>query len=121
MNKKDKFVFDKNLIKNRVRTLRKSRNLTQEQATDLVGMKDSNSWAKIESHKSSLALSLENLIRIANAFDIDVNYFFRSEKAVDEDINHTEKLIAAMLQDFTEKEKQLVLSIIAAIRANKEL
>ncbi|MCL2852566.1 MAG: helix-turn-helix domain-containing protein [Defluviitaleaceae bacterium] len=120
MNNKDTFIFDKGVIKNRVKALRKSRNLTQEQATDLVGMKDSNSWAKIESHKSSLALSFDNLIRIVNAFGVDVNFFFRSEKPVIEDTGHTETLIIATLKNFTEKEKQLALSIIMAIRANRE-
>ena len=115
------YIFDKNLIKDRIRTLRKSRGLTQEQATDLVGMKDSNSWAKIESHKSSLALSFENLIRIVNAFDVDPNYFFINEEIAADGLDNTEKLIFAILKDFTPKEKQLVLSIITAMRANKEL
>ncbi len=120
MNDKHRFTFEKNLIKDRIRELRKIRHLTQEQATDLVGMKDSNSWAKIESHKSSLALSFDNLIRIVNAFDVDVNYFFHSQEAASVEASHTETLIIATLKDFTEKEKQLVLSIITAIRANKE-
>jgi len=29
MNKKDKFIFDKDLVKDRIRELRKLRNLTQ--------------------------------------------------------------------------------------------
>ena len=121
MNNQDKYIFDKDLIKDRIRELRKLRRLTQEQAAELIELKDSNSWAKIESYKSSLSLSFDNLIRIVNMFDVDVNYFFRSQEATQEDISQTETLIIATLKDFTEKEKQLVLSIITAIRANKEI
>jgi len=121
MNDKDRFVFNKNLIKDRVRILRKSKNLTQEQAAEIIGLKDPNSLAKIESYKSPLSMSFDTLIRITNAFEVDPNYFFAVEGEGAGESSHTETLITAMLQDFTEKEKQLVLSIIAAIRANKEL
>ena len=121
MNSKDIFIFDKDLIKTRIRELRKLRRLTQEQASELIDLKDSNSWAKIESYKSSLSLSFDNLIRIVNMFDVDVNYFFRSGESASIETSHTETLINATLKDFTEKEKQLALSIITAIRANREI
>lgn len=120
MNNEDKYVFDKDLVKNRVRELRKINHLTQEQAAELACMKDSNSWAKIESHRSSLSLSFDSLIRIVNLFKVDVNYFFSVDQITHEEANHTETLITAIVKDFTEKEKQLVLSIITAIRANRE-
>ena len=120
MNTEDIFILDKELIKNRIRELRKSKGLTQEQAAEIIGLKDPNSLAKIESHKSPLSLSLDTLIRIVNSYGVDVNYFFRNEKSAAEEISHTETLINSSLKDFTSKEKQLVLSIITAIRANKE-
>jgi len=121
MNNQDIFVFDKDLIKTRIRELRKQKHLTQEQAAEMVDLKDSNSWAKIESYKSSLSLSFDTLIRIVNMFNIDVNYFFRNPEAASTEVSHTETLIAATLKDFTEKERQLALSIITAIRANREV
>ncbi|MCL2386048.1 MAG: helix-turn-helix domain-containing protein [Defluviitaleaceae bacterium] len=121
MSNQHKFVFDKDLIKSRIRELRKLRNLTQEQAAELIDLKDSNSWAKVESYKSSLSLSFDNLIRIVNMFDVDVNYFFRSLDVAEIETSHTETLIYATVKDFTEKEKQLALSLIAAIRANREI
>ena len=101
MNNQDSYIFDKNLIKSRVRELRKLRNLTQEQSAELIDLKDSNSWAKIESYKSSLSLSFDNLIRIVNMFDVDANYFFRSMEMADIESSHTETLINDTLRDFT--------------------
>lgn len=120
MNNKDMYIFDKNLIKTRIRELRKIRNLTQEQAAELAGMKESNSWAKVESYKSTLSLSFESLVKIVNMFDVDVNYFFRNEDAADKEANHIETLISAALKDFTEKELELALSIITAIRVSRK-
>jgi len=122
MDKKDKFVFDKDLVKDRIRELRKLRNLTQEQASELIGMKDSNSWAKLESHKGTLALSFDNLIRIVNLFDIDVNYIFRNnETAEQEKERHTETLVVSMMKDLSEKDKQLILSIVSLFRQNRDI
>ena len=122
MNKKDKFIFDKDLVKDRIRELRKLRNLTQEQASELIGMKDSNSWAKLESHKGTLALSFDNLIRIVNLFDIDVNYIFRNNETEEQEREqHTETLVVSMMKDLSEKDKQLILSMISLFRQNRDI
>jgi len=121
MNEKEYFIFDKILIKTRVKELRKLHNLTQEQAADLIGLKDYNMWAKIESHKATLCLSFENMTKVANAFNIDINYFFKAgDVEINENIDVTESLIVAILKEFNEQEKRLALDLLMAVRSNKK-
>jgi transcriptional regulator with XRE-family HTH domain len=57
----------------RIRALREMRKLTQEQVTQKLGFKDRQTLSKIEANARQV--SAEELVRLAEVFDVDLDYF----------------------------------------------
>lgn len=114
----NKYVFNVPLIKNKLKDLRKLNNLTQEEAAEKIGIA-TNSLAKLESHKSTLALSIKNLINIANAYNIDINYLFKETQS--EDIGNTETIILSIIKELNNKDKKLLLNIARLLKQNTSI
>ena len=78
----------------RIKELRKSKNITQEQLVELIGS-DTNNLSRIENGKKFM--SAEKLYKIANALDVDIKELFdfghilsddELKKAIISDINN---------------------------------
>lgn len=112
----NKYVFDIHLIKDKLKEIRKLNRLTQEKAAEKIDIAVS-SLAKLESHKSPLALSIKSLINIVNAYNIDINYLFARDE--NEDMDNTEMITLSVIKELDNKDKQLLLSIASLLRQNR--
>ena len=63
----------KSQLGQRIRELRKSKNMTQEQLVEKIGS-DTNNLSKIENGKKFM--SAEKLVKIAQALDVDIKELF---------------------------------------------
>lgn len=112
----NRYVFDVHAIKDKLKKIRKLNKLTQEEAAEKIDI-SVNGLAKIESHKSTLALSIRNLINIANAYNVDINYLFRKDE--NEDMDSTEVIILSIIRELSDKDKKLLLDIASLLKQNQ--
>ena len=97
--------FDKNLLR-----LRKSRNLTQDQMADLVGL-HSASIKTYESGKTQPSLEALKKIVVACSVTADEMLFDEFERGPDDDL----KLAFEAVSNMANEDKQTVLSLIEAM------
>jgi transcriptional regulator with XRE-family HTH domain len=98
----------------RIRRARTGKRLTQAQLAEAIGI-STNMVGKLE---ISLAQpSLKTVLAIANALDVDVNYLVGAEGAQKKQA--TDLFIESQLQDFDEKDKELIIQIISAVKTYK--
>lgn len=104
-----KKVFGSNL-----RILRKSRNLTQEKLSELVGM-DSQSIKFIETGRTFV--SSEVIAKLSNYFNVEPEYFFKNHEydLTVQDINIKQE-INRLLSDCDEALLQTIFNVIVALK-----
>jgi len=95
----------------RIRSLRKAKNLTQEQVASLISVSD-NHVSKIETGNSSISLNV--FINIANAFDVSLDYLMFGTLNKGQTVNDT--IIKAILDGFTEEQKDLTVYLLKGIQ-----
>lgn len=102
---------NKKLLGQKIKFFRKSRNLTQEQLAELVGM-EPNSISIIESGRNFPTLN--SLEKIANALDIELNVLFRySQNKTNSEITDTiNKELANLSNEKLEKVLLFIESFI---------
>jgi transcriptional regulator with XRE-family HTH domain len=98
-------------IGKRIRELRKSKNLTQEQVADLIAVSD-NHVSKIETGNSSISLNV--FINIAKSFDVSLDYLMFGELSGGETVNDI--IIKTILNDFTDEQKDFVIYFLKGIQ-----
>lgn len=101
----------KKLIGERVKEIRKGKGLTQEQVSEISGM-DSKYLSMIEVGKRYP--SLDYLERLAQIFGVEISDFFNYAHLQVGDVH--ELNLKKMVDELTDKEKQLVMKIIKAIK-----
>jgi transcriptional regulator with XRE-family HTH domain len=114
----NQYIFDKKVFAERIKQARKKRNLTQEALSSLLNI-NVNTLAKCESSRNKLTLSYTNLIELVNILDIDVNYIFMSEQA-EEKRKRTTQELTDLIEGLTDKEKNVVLTLIRSLIENRE-
>jgi len=103
----------KEIIEN-VKELRRINNWSQDELSEKADL-SANTISKFEINLREI--NLKTFIKIANAFDVDVNYLLGYES---EEFGQQELLINDLIRDFTYKDKELLISIITAIRNHKQ-
>lgn len=101
----------KKLFGNRIRALRKSARLTQEQLAELVGL-DTQHLCKMEN--GIHFPKVKNLVAIAEVFQVDISDLFIFEKPNDKK-NNLVYTLALTLKKLSEYELEIVSKFISAL------
>ena len=109
-----RYRLDYGKIVDNVKKLRRVKNLSQLELSERADL-SMNTISKFEINQKQI--NLQTLIKIANALDVDVNYLLGYES---KEISQQELLINSLLQDFTDKDKEMLISIITAIRPHRQ-
>jgi len=110
----ERYCLDYERIVENVKELRKIKNLSQMELSEKADL-SMNTISKFEINQKQI--NLQTLIKIANALDVDVNFLLGYES---KELTQQELLINSLIQDFTDKDKELLISIITAIRNHKQ-
>ena len=114
MEDKQRYYLDYGKIVDSVKELRRIKNLSQLELSEKADL-SMNTISKFEINQKQI--NLQTLIKIANALDVDVNYLLGYEP---DEPNKQDLLINSLIQDFADKDKELLVSIITAIRTHKQ-
>lgn len=101
----------KSQLGQRIREIRKSKNMTQEQLVEKIGS-DTNNLSKIENGKKFM--SAEKLVKIAQALDVDIKELF--------DFGHItsdvelKKQINSQLDTFNSNQLKCIYKMIASVK-----
>ena len=110
----DKYKLDYGILAERIKTARKEKGYSQSKLAELADV-STNTIGKLEINYTTV--SLKTILNIANALDVDIN-FLVSDK-LPNGKQATDLFIESLLQDFTEKDKQLLIQIISAIKTHR--
>jgi transcriptional regulator with XRE-family HTH domain len=110
-----RYSLDYKILAERIKQARQERGYSQSKLAELVGV-STNTIGKLEINYTTV--SLNTILNIANALEVDVNYFFSD--TVMNTKKSTDLLIDSLLEDFTEKDKQLLIQLIKAITAHNK-
>jgi len=111
----NKYKLDYAVIAERIKSARLGKGYSQAKLAELVGV-STNTIGKLEI--SYTTVSLKTLLNIANVLEVDINYFVSNSP-----FNHKQAndlFIDSLLQDFSDKDKELVIQIISAVKAYKK-
>lgn len=111
----DRYRLDYTALAERIRTARREKGYSQSKLAELAGV-STNTIGKLEI--SYTTVSLKTILKIANVLDVDINYFVSDKPPNNKEA--TDLFIESLLRDFEEKDKQLVIQIISAIKAYKQ-
>jgi len=110
----DRYHLDYKEIVENVKELRRIKGWSQQDLSEKADLA-LNTISRFEIHQREA--NLKTLVKMANAFDVDVNYLLGYES---EELGQQELLINNLIRDFTYKDKELLISIITAIRNHKQ-
>lgn len=108
---KQKMEFDYKLVGERIKRMRESRGLTQENLAETSGFSNShisnveNGWTKV---------SLEGLVRIANALDVSSDELLRDNLKKSKDEFEAE--VVEDLKDCSVQETQILTDTLKALK-----
>jgi len=109
-----RYKLDYAMLAERIKLARLGKGYSQAKLAELIGV-SSNTIGKLEINYTTI--SLKTILNIANVLEVDINYLvsdFRHNRKQANDL-----FIESMLQDFTDKDKELLIQIISAIKAYK--
>jgi len=112
--KMDRYRLDYGKIVENVKELRRIKNFSQLELSEKADL-SMNTISKFEINQKQI--NLQTLIKIANAFDVDVNYLLGYKS---KELSKQELLISSLIQDLTDEDKELLISILAAIRTHRQ-
>ena len=113
MSKKNRIVYDKIKIGNMMKSIRKSRGLTQEQVAEQLGLAP-RYISDIERDKTKG--SLDTLVRLCNIYHVTPTYVLRDYLNTS-DYNEDSQLVA--FYRLSKKEREVVLKLIEFMNARK--
>ena len=110
----DRYRLDYGILAQRIKQARHEKGYSQSKLAEFAGV-STNMIAKLEINYTTV--SLRTILSIANALDVDINYFVsdaptRGKQADD-------LFIESMLQDFDARDKQLLIQVITALKTYK--
>jgi len=107
----DRYKLDYARIVENVKELRKAKGLSQLELSEKADLA-LNTISKFEMGQKQI--NLQTFIKIANALDVDVNFLLSCEA---QEPKKQEMLINSLIKDFGSQDREMLVSIIAAIRA----
>jgi len=113
-DKMNRYDLDYGKIVEKVKELRRVKNMSQLELSEKADL-SLNTISKFEINQKQI--NLQTLIKIANALDVDVNFLLGYEPKKS---SQQELLINSMIKDFADTDKELLISIIAAIRTHRK-
>ena len=111
----DRYKLDYKALAERLKTARVKKGYSQSKLAELCSV-STNTIGKLEI--SYTTVSLKTILTIANVLEIDINYLLSDTQP--ESKQATDLFIESLLQDFTEKDKQLLIQVITAIKSYKQ-
>ena len=112
-----RYILDYEILGKRIKQARKLMGITQNELAELIHI-TTNQIAKIETNKAGC--SIETLINIANALNVDMNFLLSVEKRTEtENSDYMDILITNQLKEFNVKEKEALLLVINAMKSCK--
>lgn len=112
------------MFREQLKNLRKQHNITQEQLAAIVGVERS-SVGKWEG-KSGVIPSSEILNKLANFFDVSVDYLLgrtdvpKEARALDEQLKGVDFALYGETHDLTEEEKQDILEFVKYVKSKRK-
>ena len=112
MNKR--YTLDYKLLAERIKLARLGKGYSQSKLAELVGV-STNTIGKLEINYTTV--SLKTILNIANVLEVDINYLISDSPANCKQAN--DLFIESLLADFTDKDKELLIQIISALKIYK--
>lgn len=106
-----RYELDYEVIIRNVKSIRKSKNISQLQLSELADL-SVNTISKFEINQKNI--NLETFIKIANALDVDVNVLLGYVQ--NEDKKPLDLTISGLLEDLVEQDKELLIPILNTMR-----
>lgn len=103
--------FDKEAFSKRLKEIRKSKNLTQDEICDKSDLDVSN-YSKMETGK--VLPSVKSLYKITKGLDMEPNDFFEFDHFVNEDT--LDKKIQKIYKNLSVKEKQFLYKFLKSLK-----
>ena len=111
------YKLDYKIISKRIKNARKHANLTQAELAEKINI-STNSIAKLETNLTTA--SLQTVINIANALNIDVNYLLLDEKAENQEGTGRDIFFDSLISRLSQKDKDLIIHIINGLKTYNE-
>jgi len=109
-----RYKLDYAMLAERIKLARLGKGYSQAKLAELVGV-SANTIGKLEINYTTV--SLKTILNIANILEVDINYLVSNSPHNHKQAN--DLFIESMLQDFSDKDKELLIQIISAIKVYK--
>ena len=107
----NRYRLDYSMIAERIKLARLGKGYSQAKLAELVGV-STNTIGKLEINYTTV--SLKTILNIANVLEVDINYLVSDLPQNRKQAN--DLFIESLLQDFSDREKDLIIQIISAIK-----
>ncbi|MDR2166685.1 MAG: helix-turn-helix transcriptional regulator [Clostridiales bacterium] len=109
----ERYNLDYGKIVENVKSLRKLKGMSQMELSERADL-SLNTISRFEINQKQI--NLQTLIKIANALDVDVNYLLGHAPG---EVGQQDSLISGLIVGLDKKDKELLISIITAIRTHR--
>ena len=110
----NRYKLDYTALAERIKRARTQKGYSQSKLAELCGV-STNTIGKLEI--SYTTVSLKTILTIANVLEVDINFLVSDTQPTTKQAN--DLFIESLLMDFTDRDKQLLIQIITAIKAHK--
>lgn len=100
-------------IAQKVKKARKSAHLTQAKLAEKINI-STNAVAKLESNL--MMPSLQTLVNIANALNMDLNYLLRAEDTISKEEAYTDMILNGLIRNLSHKDKEFMIHVANGIK-----
>ena len=108
-----KYKLDYGIVSKKIRETRKLANLTQAELAEKINI-STNAVAKLETNLMST--SLQTLINIANALNIDINYLLLDENTVHKQQTSRDVFLESLIDRLSQKDKDFIIHTINGLK-----
>lgn len=109
-----KYKLDYQAIAQRVKAARKAAQITQAELAERINI-STNAVAKLETNLMNI--SLQTLINIANALDIDVNYLLSDNANIGGKDTNTDVFLESLIKNLSMRDKTFIIHTINGLKA----
>ncbi|MFV0441883.1 MAG: helix-turn-helix domain-containing protein [Lachnospirales bacterium] len=112
----ERYNLDYEMIGNKISRMRKTKNMTQSQLAEKVNL-SVNAISKMEINY--MKVSLKSLVHIANALDVDINYFLTNNDSLKDEAEEVTIFVNHLISDMTNSDRQFIINVISALENYK--
>lgn len=109
-----RYKLDYQTIAKRVKAARKAAQITQAELAEKINI-STNAVAKLETNL--MHISLQTLINIANALDIDINYLLSSNDDMDGKDKNMDVFLESLIKSLSMRDKAFIIHTINGLKA----